>query len=83
MSRERVSRTNKSVKGQEKEDRSYNLCDVRQTQGPDVDAIIKKVVEIATATIKTEIAEIINTKLQKDLRQERTKLCRLRKRTFH
>ena len=41
MLREQVSRTNKSAKGQEKEDLSYSLYDVLQTQGPDIDAIIK------------------------------------------
>ena len=82
MSRERVCRTNKSAKGQEKEDRSYNFCYVLQIQGPDIDAIIKKAVETATATIKTEIAEIINKKLdklQKDLKARDDKIVALAK----
>ena len=78
MSREPVSRTNKSTMGQEKED----LCDVLQTQGPDIDAIIKKAVETATAIIKTEIAEIVNTKLdklQKDLKARDDNIVALEK----
>ena len=77
-----MSRTNKSAKGQEKEDCSYNLCDVLQTRVPDIDAIIKNAVETATATIKTEIVEIVNTKLdklKKDLKTRDDKIVALEK----
>ena len=54
-----------------------------QTQGPDINAIIKKNRRnIGIATIKTEIAEIINTKLdklQKDLKARDDKIVALEK----